>query len=104
MSRSPRLESLTVLRGFAALAVVVFHAVLAFSPGSPLVHATRALPVAVSFFFVLSGFVLTWSWTDDRPLAAFWRDRAARILPVYLFAWLIAVAALLMATVATEPD
>jgi peptidoglycan/LPS O-acetylase OafA/YrhL len=72
----------------------MFHAVLAFAPGSPLVHATRAFPVAVSFFFVLSGFVLTWSWNDGRPLAAFWRDRAARILPIYVLAWLIAVAAL----------
>ncbi len=92
--RHERLESLTGLRGIAALAVVLFHAVLAFAPDSPLVHATRALPVAVSFFFILSGFVLTWSWNDHRRLNVFWRDRAARILPIYLLSWLIAVAAL----------
>jgi peptidoglycan/LPS O-acetylase OafA/YrhL len=94
VNKQQRLESLTGLRGVAALAVVLFHAVLAFAPGSPLVHATRALPVAVSFFFILSGFVLTWSWKDQQPLHLFWRDRAARILPIYLVAWLIAVAAL----------
>lgn len=46
----------------------------------------------VSFFFVLSGFVLTWSAGAERLAArAFWRRRAARILPGYSVAWLIGI-------------
>jgi peptidoglycan/LPS O-acetylase OafA/YrhL len=89
-----RLDSLTALRGIAASAVVLFHGALAFSPGGDLVQATRTFPVAVSFFFALSGFVLTWSWDDATSWIAFWRNRAARILPVYVLAWFLAVAAL----------
>ncbi|MDQ1602335.1 MAG: hypothetical protein QOE01_180 [Actinomycetota bacterium] len=92
MSRA-RLETLTGYRGVAALAIVVFHAAIAFAPGSNLVHLTRTFPAAVSFFFVLSGFVLTWSWTGS-SLSRFWRDRSARILPVYVLAWVLAVAGL----------
>ena len=89
-----RLDSLTGLRGVAALAVLLFHAILAFAPGGVLADSTYYFPVAVSFFFILSGFVLTWSWDQSSSVLTFWRDRAARIVPVYLFAWLLAVAGL----------
>jgi peptidoglycan/LPS O-acetylase OafA/YrhL len=89
-----RLDSLTSLRGLAALAVALFHATLAFAPGGVLAHATRLFPIMVSFFFMLSGFVLSWNWDAGRPLFSFWRDRAARILPIYLLTWLLAVASL----------
>jgi len=48
----------------------------------------------VSFFFVLSGFVLTWSARSDDRALTFWRRRFARIFPVHL---VTAVIALLMA-------
>jgi peptidoglycan/LPS O-acetylase OafA/YrhL len=89
-----RLDSLTSLRGLAALAVVLFHATLAFAPGGALAHATRLFPIMVSFFFMLSGFVLAWNWVNERPVFSFLRDRAARILPIYLLTWLLAVASL----------
>lgn len=38
----------------------------------------------VSFFFVLSGFVLTWSARSYDRAPAFWRRRIARIYPVHL--------------------
>jgi peptidoglycan/LPS O-acetylase OafA/YrhL len=47
----------------------------------------------VSFFFVLSGFVLTWSARSHDTAAGFWRRRIARIYPVHL---VTAVAAMLL--------
>lgn len=46
----------------------------------------------MSFFVILSGFVLTWSRSDsDRP-APFYRRRFARIYPAYFAVWLAVVA------------
>ncbi len=47
--------------------------------------------IGVSFFFILSGFVLTWSTPQDRPARHFWRRRFAKIYPVYVVATLLAV-------------
>jgi peptidoglycan/LPS O-acetylase OafA/YrhL len=94
-----RLDGLTGLRFFAALAVFAFHANIL------LVH-TRfegvrdlASPgmVGVSFFFMLSGFVLTWSWRD-RPYSGYMRRRLARIVPA---TWVASVFAL--TAMATRP-
>jgi peptidoglycan/LPS O-acetylase OafA/YrhL len=38
----------------------------------------------VSFFFILSGFVLAWSWRPEDNARTFWRRRIARIYPVHL--------------------
>lgn len=46
----------------------------------------------VSFFFVLSGFVLTWSAVGESvAVQRFWRRRAAHIVPAYRVAWLIGI-------------
>ncbi|MFE7595287.1 acyltransferase family protein, partial [Kitasatospora sp. NPDC057512] len=106
-----RLPTLTSLRFAAALAVFLFHAFLITDPlrhGAPLgffadprlaaalAHATsKAGYAGVSFFFVLSGFVLTWSARDGERPAAFWRRRLARIYPSHLAMW--TAAALLFA-------
>lgn len=43
--------------------------------------------IGVTFFFILSGFVLTWSArTDDRP-RLFWRRRLAKIYPTHFVTW-----------------
>jgi peptidoglycan/LPS O-acetylase OafA/YrhL len=55
------------------------------SPG--LGHLTRQGSSGVAFFFVLSGFVLTWSSRPDDTARSFYRRRVARILPLYLLAW-----------------
>ncbi|MFE5921780.1 acyltransferase family protein [Streptomyces sp. NPDC056468] len=47
--------------------------------------------IGVSFFFVLSGFVLTWSTPTDRPARLFWRHRFAKIFPVYVAGSVLAV-------------
>jgi peptidoglycan/LPS O-acetylase OafA/YrhL len=46
--------------------------------------AFMAGATGVSFFFVLSGFVLTWSARPHDTAAGFWRRRIARIYPVHL--------------------
>lgn len=87
-----RLDSLTGLRFVAAVAVFGFHATyLTVGP----VHDAMTVVFGrggsgVGLFFVLSGFVLAWSARPSDTPAAMWRRRAARILPTYLVAWLLA--------------
>lgn len=81
---------MTFLRFVAALIVVIFHfgretSVAQLAPGF-----LTAGPQMVSFFFVLSGFVLVLAYADraepGRSPIGFWRARIARILPLYLLA------------------
>ncbi|MDQ0771042.1 peptidoglycan/LPS O-acetylase OafA/YrhL [Pseudarthrobacter defluvii] len=82
-----RLHSLTGLRFFAALAVALMHG-----------FANYELPVVdlgfvgVSFFFVLSGFVLTWANAAESGAGVFLRNRFAKLFP--LSAASLAIAAL----------
>lgn len=89
------LNRLTSLRFFAALVVVVHHVTrdLTDIPG---VTALATMGTAgVGFFFMLSGFVLTWSSREgDRP-AAFYRRRFARVYPLHFVAMLAAIPVLL---------
>ena len=91
---SVRLSSLTSLRWFAALWVFFAHVdfVTATNPDSAaVIFLSRMGSTGVSFFFVLSGFVLTWSHVaGDRPVR-FYRRRFARVVPAYWAAALIAV-------------
>lgn len=89
---SGSLASLTGLRFLAALLVFGNHAGDAFlDTSSGLNGVLQTGSVGVSFFFILSGFVLTWaSRPDDRPLA-FYRRRAARIVANHVVAWAIAL-------------
>lgn len=86
-----RLDSLTGLRFFAALGVFCWHCQLLFLHHPRLVHAVRPGPLGVAFFFVLSGFVLTWSHREGTATRTFYRRRAARILPNHLVCVLLAV-------------
>ncbi|MFE6055881.1 acyltransferase family protein, partial [Kitasatospora sp. NPDC056446] len=102
-----RLPTLTALRFAAALAVFLFHAFLTVNPLRPqaplgffadrpladaLAHATsKAGYAGVSFFFLLSGFVLAWSARDGERPAAFWRRRLARVYPSHLVMWAAAL-------------
>lgn len=77
-----RIESLTFLRFIAALVVIISH----FGVHISLFENTSlAGQLMVTFFFVLSGFVMTVSQYHkaDISLIAFWRDRLSRIAPVY---------------------
>jgi peptidoglycan/LPS O-acetylase OafA/YrhL len=60
--------------------------------------------IGVSFFFVLSGFVLMWSARPgDSPLR-FWRRRLARVYPVHVVTALLAVLLGLTLGQLTRPD
>ncbi len=83
-----RLDSLTSLRFFAAAMIVIHHAHLAF----PWIGDVHIFSQAVSFFFVLSGFVLTYAHPQLRTLAdirLFLVARIARIFPAHIAAMFI---------------
>ncbi len=89
----PEIPALTSLRFFAALWVVLFH-IREFGLWSggprPYIAVIRVGYLGVSFFFVLSGFILSYVYTGrNTPKLRFWQARFARVYPVYLFSLLI---------------
>ena len=109
-SSGTRLAGIDGLRAIAACSIVVYHSWLLASPaGPPSLSALGRtvfphLPVGVTLFFALSGFLLYRPFAaaliraEVRPsLSAFLRNRALRILPAY---WVILfVSALILGTV-----
>jgi peptidoglycan/LPS O-acetylase OafA/YrhL len=85
----PRLPSLTGLRIFGSVAVVICHVGNGFANSSSLNVASAYGFVGVTFFFMLSGFVLAWSCADQ-PARPFWWKRFARIWPLQLLVMLFA--------------
>lgn len=86
----PRLDSLTGLRFAAAFAVLLHH-----SPNLVTIPAIRPYTqwgqLGVSFFFVLSGFVLVWSRRRGDTAGRFYWRRFARIWPMLAVATVLAV-------------
>jgi len=89
--RRPELRALTGARFVAAAAVVAFHFVRRSVPDEVGVLRTLVARgyVGVSFFFVLSGFVLTYTYgfgglERAGAVVAYARARFARIYPLYL--------------------
>ncbi|UQX90198.1 acyltransferase [Jatrophihabitans telluris] len=88
---APRLPSITGLRFIAAFGVFAYH-VMPLLPSLPLIHPLlMAGQAGVSFFFILSGFVLTWSYRFGDPARSFWRRRVARIVPNHVVTWAIGI-------------
>lgn len=96
-----RLPSLTGLRFIAALCVFAYHAWLPI-PSLRLVNddavaygvydkVSQAGGLGVGFFFVLSGFILTWSARPGDTPKSFWRRRIVKIYPNYVVAWILAM-------------
>ncbi|MCX5399879.1 acyltransferase [Streptomyces sp. NBC_00102] len=97
------LPALTGIRFFAALLVFLAHASLLYNPldlSVPInLFRDRTIAdnmakifapagfVGVSFFFVLSGFVLTWSRREKDTATGFWRRRLLKIFPNHLVTW-----------------
>jgi peptidoglycan/LPS O-acetylase OafA/YrhL len=90
-------RALTSLRFFAAIAIVVFHYAreirgieLLPQPAATLIDCG---PVALAFFFALSGLVLSISYRENMGTSsqtrAFWLARFARLYPAYLFSYLL---------------
>ena len=91
LAEAPRLDSLTSLRWWAALGVFVFHIRNLVPLPGPVSDLARFGNFGVAFFFVLSGFVLTWSWRRNVGVGTFYWRRFARIYPLHLIALLVAL-------------
>jgi len=97
--RKGELSSLTGIRFYAALLVYVYHVVLTIPGVNALSGSSlfsNAADVGVSFFFVLSGFILTYNYADvfrDGISAAnytrFVWDRLTKIYPVHFLTLLL---------------
>ena len=86
-----RLDALTGLRWWAAFLVFLFHMrVFAPLPG-PITSVFDQGYLGVTFFFVLSGFVLTWSMRPRVSTSTFYWRRFARIWPAHMVALVFAV-------------
>ncbi|WP_435241584.1 acyltransferase family protein [Streptomyces cucumeris] len=101
-SHAQRLPSLTGLRFVAAAGVVYTHSFLLMNP-----HADEELrpevwvgASAVSLFFILSGYVLTYSARATDTTRAFLRRRVAKIFPNHVVTWCVVVTALLITSTA----
>jgi peptidoglycan/LPS O-acetylase OafA/YrhL len=94
-ARPRRLPSLTGMRFIAAFAVLVSHLAgqITGAAHSGLQYLITTLgPVGVAFFFVLSGFILTWV-ADPRDTAVlFWRRRLVKIFPNHVTTFAATVA------------
>jgi peptidoglycan/LPS O-acetylase OafA/YrhL len=93
--RPPQILALTSIRFFAALHVTLYHLVRPFSLWGPFTGFVAAGYTGVSFFFLLSGFILCYSHAQEREHGApfikrFYFARFARIYPVYLVAQIAA--------------
>ncbi|AVK85256.1 acyltransferase [Lysinibacillus sp. B2A1] len=94
------IKTLTSLRFFAALAVFMSHSFI-------LQNSDKTKPIfdriffegylGVTFFFVLSGFILVYNYYDKfdnlntKKLTSFYKARFARIYPVYIASFLISI-------------
>ncbi|MGK5629806.1 acyltransferase family protein [Streptomyces sp. URMC 123] len=101
MSLPKHLPSLGGMRAIAAL--VVFSSHIASQPffRNAEINSTAKVPLdvlgplAVSFFFMLSGFVLTWAGMPDPSKPAFWRRRWVRVYSLHLPVLLLTLALVL---------
>lgn len=101
----PHYELLDGLRGVAALMVVVYHIFEGFAfaegvngEGSGLITTLNHGHIAVDFFFILSGFVISYAY-DDRwhkmTLGDFFKRRLIRLHPMLVMGAIIGVVAFL---------
>ncbi len=90
----PHLKALTGLRFVAALPVVLFHVLPRAAMPAWAGHLADLGYITVGLFVVLSGFVLAYAYGDSEgevDKAGFYRNRFARIYPVYALAMLVAL-------------
>ena len=89
-TRPTRLDALTGLRFWFAFLVVCHHSLQHWF-GDVVYPVADFGYIGVDFFFVLSGFVLTWSWRPDVTARRFWWNRVARIWPLHLTTLVLAL-------------
>lgn len=100
VARRPVMPALTGLRAFTATNIVFFHFwnPAWFGPLAPMMDNGY---VGVNFFFLLSGFILTYNYADRKDAgqfnrSQFWQTRVSRLYPVYLLGLLISFPILLL--------
>ncbi|MCC2980806.1 acyltransferase family protein [Sphingomonas sp. IC4-52] len=110
-----RIEKLDALRGIAAIVVVVQHAMeQVIRYGGFAGHAQTAMELlfkngmnfgrfGVAMFFVISGFVIPFSFRGARPLIGFAISRFFRLYPAYWISLAFALAVIAL-TVRPMPD
>ncbi|MGA7887744.1 MAG: acyltransferase [Acidobacteriaceae bacterium] len=97
--RKDNLPALSGLRAFSAMNIVFYHFCNPawFGPLSPVVNNGYT---SVSFFLLLSGFVLAYNYSDRAQKGQlktrdFWIARVSRLYPIYLVALLISTSMLI---------
>jgi peptidoglycan/LPS O-acetylase OafA/YrhL len=96
-----QLQPLTSLRFFAAIYVVIYHYWTSYHLGDVRPLVVELGQTGVTFFFLLSGFILSYSYDDggsfpkDRR-GRFYLARFARIYPVYIATILVMFPALVV--------
>lgn len=99
-----KLNQLTFTRFLAALAIVVFHAHSNIWPFTQsFLHTIfNKANVGVSYFFILSGFVMMIAYGKNKEVkikkSSYYLNRVARIYPVYIVALILAVAVIFVKT------
>lgn len=99
---SGRLAFLDVIRGLAALAVVVQHGLERFAPGYlpwSLRHVNLGA-FGVTAFFLVSGFIIPYSLERSGSLKVFWLGRLFRLYPLY---WASLAAAVVLGVAGLAP-
>jgi peptidoglycan/LPS O-acetylase OafA/YrhL len=108
MQQRPSLKPLTGVRFVAAAHVMAFHYAdpLLDSAPAPLRNIVDAGYVGVELFFILSGFILAYSYSEltetSADRARFWRARVGRVLPNYFAALVLSGPAVLVPILAAR--
>ncbi|MGW5051343.1 acyltransferase family protein [Actinokineospora sp. NPDC004072] len=105
-NRRRDLPALTGMRFIAALMVFLSHVVFPLTPAN-LMPATPfaddalnmalvdifypAADIGVSFFFLVSGFVIFWSTRPGERVTAYWRRRLVKVFPNHIVTWGLAM-------------
>ncbi len=97
--RKPGLPALTAIRALSAINILLFHFSNPhdFGPLAPVIDTGY---VAVSFFFVLSGYIMAYNYADHCIAGTlnkreFWTNRLVRLYPVFLVGLAISLPMLL---------
>jgi peptidoglycan/LPS O-acetylase OafA/YrhL len=99
LARKPALPALTGLRTLLALTILLFHftpagLTWARHPSVTLYPIINIGYVFVSFFFLISGFILSYNYAGRlQPMNAvdFWMARLSRLYPVYALTMLVSI-------------
>lgn len=91
-----RIEQLTFTRFIAALTIIIFHFARQVPPfdSAFLSDVVLKLSVGVSYFYLLSGFIMIVSYGSFQKLGwiQYMQNRVARVYPVYLLGFLSMIA------------